>query len=102
MRRSAKLFAGCRRMLRKAGDPGRFEPAQEAAQRACDRLEKAVRLLGTAIAASGPGGTVFGGTPEEGRFNRALGGALEAAGNAQYDLQRAIGHAEEIERTFES
>lgn len=102
MRRSARLYAGCKPMLRKAGDPGRFEPAQQAAQRACERLEKAARLLGTAIAATGPGGTIVGGTSAVDQFDRAFGGAIEASGNAQYDLQRAIGHAEEIKRTFGS
>lgn len=102
MRRSARLYAGCKPMLRKAGDPGRFEPAQQAAQRACDRLQKAARLLGNAIAVTGPGGTIAGGTPALDQFDRAFGGAIEASGNAQYDLQRAIGHAEEIKRTFGS
>jgi len=102
MRRSAKLYAGCRPMLRKAGDPGRFEPARRIAQRGCDRLEKADRLLGKAIAASGPGGSVVADTPEAAQFDRALNGAYEATGNAQYDLQEAIGRAEEIKRTFGS
>lgn len=102
MRRSAKLYAGCRPMLSKAGDPGRFEPARRIAQRGCDRLEKAARLLGKAIAASGPGGSVVVDTPEAAQFDRALNGAYEATGNAQYDLQEAIGRAEEIERTFGS
>lgn len=102
MRRSAKLYAACTPMLRRAGDPGRLAPAQRNAERACNRLDRAARLLAQAIAASDPGGAVVVGTPEEKQFERSWNGAFEATGNAQYDLQRALERAHEIERSFES
>lgn len=102
MRREARLYLGCARVLNRAGDPGRFEPASKLAERACDRLKNAARFLGQAIASSERGGFVYAGSPDEDRFNHALQAALEAAGNGQYDLQRALGQAEEIERTVAS
>jgi len=102
MRRSARLYVECAEMLDRAGEPGRFEPALPDVERACERLEKAAELLEKAIAATDAGGSVVVGTPEEKQFDRAFNGAFEAAGNAQYDLQRALGRAEEIERSFGS
>lgn len=102
MRRSARIYAGCPPMLKRLGDPGRFEPALKIARRACERLRKAAHLLDLAIAASDAGGTVVAGTPEEQQFNRSLNGAFEALGNAQYDLQRALARAHTIERSIES
>jgi hypothetical protein len=89
-------------MLRRAGDPGRFAPVAPQVERACARLAKAGRLLGKAIAVSGSGGTVIAGTPEERQFDRALNGAIEASGNAQYDLQRALEKATAIEAELEA
>lgn len=102
MRREARLYLGCARALDRAGDPGRFEPASRLAKRACDRLRKAARFLEQAIASSEPGGFVYAGSPDEDRFNHAFQAALEAASNGQYELQRALGRAEEIERTVAS
>lgn len=102
MQRSAKLYADCSTTLRQAGDPGRFEPAARMARRACERLAKAARLLEQAIAATDAGGSVVAGTPEEEQFNRSFNGAIEASGNAHYDLQRALDRAREIERSIES
>lgn len=102
MRRSANVYAACAPTVRDAGDPGRFEPVAPQVERACARLAKAARLLGQAVAASGAGGTVVVGTPEERRFDRALNGAMEAAGNAQYDLQRALEKAAAIEAELEA
>lgn len=102
MRRAARLYLGCGRALERAGEPGRFEPAAQFVDRACERLEKAGKLLEQAARSSGPGGFVFAGTAEANKFNRAVSGAFEAAGNGQYDLQRALGRAEEIERGFGS
>lgn len=100
MRRAARLYLGCGRVLERAGEPGRFEPAAQFAERACERLQKAGRLLEQAARSSGPGGFVFAGTAEAKEFNRAVSGAFEAAGNGQYDLQRALGRADEIERSL--
>ena len=100
MRRAAHLYLGCGQALERAGEPGRFEPAARFAERACERLEKAGKLLEQAARSSGPGGFVFAGTAEANQFNRAVSGAFEAAGNGQYDLQRALGRADEIERSF--
>jgi hypothetical protein len=102
MRREARVFLGCARVLDRAGDPGRFEPASRYAERACEGLKKAARFLEQAIASSETGGFVYAGSPDERRFEHALQAATEAAANGQYALQRAIGQAEEIERTFGS
>lgn len=102
MRRSARTYLGCGRALEEAGDAGRLEPARAVAERACAKLVKAAGFLEQAIASSGPGGIVYAGSADEERFNRALGRAFEAAGTAQSDLQRALGRAEEIERTLDS
>jgi hypothetical protein len=102
MRRSAKLYSACAPMLEDAGDPGRFEPVAPQVERACTRLAKAARLFEQAVAASGPGGAVVSGTPEERVFNRALNGAFEAAGNGQFDLQRALEKATAIETELEA
>lgn len=102
MRRSARLYRECGRVLSRAGDPGRFEPASQFAERGCVRLENAAKFLDQAIASSERGGFVYAGTPDERRFDRAFSGATEAAGNGLYDLQRAVGHAEEIARSFGS
>jgi hypothetical protein len=102
MRRSARLYLECGRMLSRAGDPGRFEPAARFAERGCERLKNAAGYLEQAIASSERGGFVIAGTKDEKRFDRALTGATEASGNGQYDLQRAVGRAEEIERGFGS
>lgn len=98
MRREARLYLGCARMLDRAGDPGRFGPASRFAERACERLKKAARFLAQAIASSERGGFVYAGSPDEERFNHALQAATEAAANGRYELQRAVGQAEEIER----
>jgi hypothetical protein len=102
MRRSVKVYTACAPTLSRAGDPGRFAPVAPQVQRACARLAKAARLLEQAIAASGAGGIVVAGTPEQRRFDRALNGAFEAAGNAQYDLQRALEKAAAIEAELEA
>ena len=102
MRRSARLYSGCAPMLERAGDPGRFAPVAPQVERACTRLAKAARLLGQAVEASDAGGAVVAGTPEEAQFNRALNGAFEAAGNAQYDLQTALEKAAAIETELEA
>jgi hypothetical protein len=102
MRREARLYLECERVLTRAGDPGRFQPASRFAERACERLKKAAKFLDQAIASSERGGVVYAGSPEEERFDHAFKGAVEAAGNAQYELQRALGRAEEIERSIGS
>jgi hypothetical protein len=101
MRRSARLYSACAPMLERAGDPGRFAPVEPQVERACTRLAKAARLFGQAVAASDAGGAVVAGTPEEAQFNRAMNGAFEAAGNAQYDLQTALEKAAAIETELE-
>lgn len=102
MRRSANVYSACTPTLRHAGDPGRFEPVVPQVERACARLAKAARLLGQAIASSEAGGVVYAGTPEEQRFNRALRGAMEACGNAQYDLHQAEQRAAAIEAELQA
>jgi hypothetical protein len=102
MRRSIRVYAACTPMLAEAGEPGRFAPALPQVEHACARLTKAARLLRQAVAASDPGGAVVAGTPEERRFDRALNGSFEAAGNAQYDLRRALEQATEIEAEIEA
>ena len=99
MRRQARLFRDCRKTVR--GDPGRFAPAARPARAACRRLERAARLLDEAIAASDPGGTVVAGSAEAARFDRALGRAGEASGNAQFDLQRARQIAADLNRELQ-
>lgn len=102
MRRSARLYSACAPMLERAGDPGRFAPLEPQVETACTRLAKAARLFGQAVAVSDAGGAVVAGTPEEAQFNRALNGAFEAAGNAQYALQRALEKAAAIETELEA
>jgi hypothetical protein len=97
MRRFARVSSACAPMLQRAGDPGRFEAVAPQVERACARLAKAARLFRQAIAASDAGGSVVVGTPEEATFDRALNGAMEASGNAQYDLQRALEKAAALE-----
>ena len=65
-------------------------------------LERAARLLGQAIAASDPGGRVIAGSEEERIFDRAHGGAAEAAEGAHFRLQRAEEIAEGIEDNLRS
>jgi hypothetical protein len=91
-----------RASAQRAGDPGRFEPASRFAKRACERLKKAARFLEQAIASSERGGFVYAGTPDEKRFDHAFKGAAEAAANGLYDVQRALGQTEEIERSVGS
>ena len=100
MRRQARLFRDCSKAVR--GDPGRFAPAARPARAACRRLEMAARLLDEAIAASDPGGTVVVGTAEAARFDRALGRAGEATGNAQFDLRRARQIASDLNRELQA
>jgi hypothetical protein len=102
MRRWAKISSGCARMLRRAGDPGRLEPARRLAERGCNRLTKAARLWTRAASVSRLGGGVVAGTPEAAQFERDFNVAFEATGNAQYDLQESISRANEIKRTFGS
>ena len=102
MRRSARLYLECGQMLNRAGDPGRFEPANRFAERGCERLKNAAGDLEQAIASSDRGGVVIAGTVDAKRFDRAFNRATEASGNGMYDLQRAVGRAEEIERSFGS
>ena len=45
---------------------------------------------------------VYAGTPEERRFNRALRGAMEVCGNAQYDLHQAAQKAAAIEAELQA
>jgi len=102
MRRSANVYSACAPMLESAGDPGRYAPVALQVKRACARLAKAARLLGKAIASSEAGGVVYAGTPEEQRFNRALRGAMEVCGNAQYDLHQAEQKAAAIEAELQA
>jgi hypothetical protein len=102
MRRWARIYSGCARMLRGAGDPGRLEPAHRLAERGCNRLTKAARLWTRAASVSRLGGGVVAGTPGAAQFERDFNAAFEATGNAQYDLQEAISRADEIKRTFGS
>lgn len=102
MQREARLFDHCRRMLEDAGDPGRYEPAARIVERACTRLAKAARLLRQTIAATGTGSAVVAGTPVEEIFDRTIPGAIEASGNAHYDLQRAVERARRIADEIES
>lgn len=81
---------------------GRFEPERALAARACTRLRKAARLLVRVSAALEAGGFVFAGSPEEKEFNRAFGGAIQAAENARHDLQRALERADAIKQSAES
>jgi hypothetical protein len=100
MRREARLYLECAQTLRRAGEPGRFEPTGRFLARACEHLADAGRLLREAAESSGPGGFVFAGTAEAKAFSRAISKAFEAAGNGQNDLHRALADAEEIERSF--
>ncbi|HSK17152.1 MAG TPA: hypothetical protein VK915_13430 [Gaiellaceae bacterium] len=102
MRRDARVFADCPRMLEDAGDPGRYAPAARIVERACTRLAKAKRLLLQALDATDAGGAVVAGTPEEDIFDRAFPGAIEASGNGHYDLQRALERARRIADEIES
>ena len=101
MQRRAKLYDGCARMLGKAGDPGRFQPAATLAGRACKRLGRAADALGKAMGASDASGAVLSGSPEQKIFERSLDAAFEAAGNADYDLQLAEERATSIERKID-
>ncbi len=101
-RREANAYADCKKTLRRAGDPGRLAPARRVAVRACARFNRAARFLGVAIASSSAGGVVEAGTADEKRFERALNGSIEAAGNGQLDLQRAIDKAQEITTRIEA
>ena len=96
MRREARLFRDCGVMLRRAGAPGRLAPAAKRVRRACERLDRAARLLGQAISVTDAGGAVVAGSDDERIFDRAHGGAREAAGNAHYGLQRAQEIAQDI------
>jgi len=102
MRRWARIYSECARMLRRAGDPGRLEPAHRLAERGCNRLTKAARLWRRAGSVSRLGGGVVAGTPDAGQFERDFNAAFEATGNAQYDLQEAISRANEIRKTLGS
>lgn len=102
MRREARLFGDCRRMLEDAGDPGRYEPAARSVERACTRLARAARLLRQTIAATSTGSAVVAGTPVEEILDRTIPAAIEASGNAHYDLQRAVERARRIADEIES
>ena len=98
MRREARLVSDCGAMLRRAGDPGRMAPAAKRVRRACERLDRAARLLEQAISVTDAGGAVVAGSDDDRIFDRAHGGAREAAGSAHYGLQRA----QEIARDIKS
>jgi hypothetical protein len=102
MRREIRLFSDCGAMVRRAGDPGRMAPAAKRARRACERLDRAARLLEQAISVTDAGGAVVAGSDDERIFDRAHGGAREAAGNAHYGLQRAQEIAQDIKSTLPS
>jgi hypothetical protein len=101
MERAARAYRECIPALKGAGDAGRYEPSRALVKQACTRLTKAAHLLEIAIASSEVGGGVVAGTPEEARFEDAMNGAFEAAGNAQYSLERAHERAERITKEIE-
>lgn len=95
MARLAKTYSRCLRSLRRAGEPGRFEPAARIAERACKRTENAGSLLEEALAIEAAG--IFSQADAD-RYNAAVERALEAQGNAVNDFAQASASARTIEQ----
>ena len=102
MERAAKVYRECMPALKGAGNAGHYEPSRALVEQACTRLTKAAHFLEIAIASSELGGGVVAGTPKQARFEAAMNGAFEAAGNAQYSLERAHERAEGITKGIEA
>jgi hypothetical protein len=94
MAKLAKTYSRCLRSLRRAGEPGRFEPAARIAERACKRAERAGSLLEEALAIEAG----ISSQAEADRYNAAVERALEAQGNAVNDFAQASARARTIEQ----
>lgn len=87
IRSEIAVFEGCRPMLKRAGDPGRFARAERTVLRACGRFERATRALHRVLDAGGP--TAVVGTPEEKVITAGMDASTEAGGNGYNLLMRA-------------
>lgn len=87
IRSEIAVLEECRPTLRRAGDPGRFAPAERRVRRACDRFERAAGALHRVLDAGGP--TAVVGTPEEKIISAGMEVATEAEGNGYNTLTRA-------------
>jgi hypothetical protein len=87
VRSEIAVLEECRPTLRRAGDPGRFAPAERRVRRACDRFERAAGALHRVLDAGGP--TAVVGTPEEKIISAGMDVSTEAEGNGYNTLTRA-------------
>jgi hypothetical protein len=106
LRRTATVFDGCRAALRSAGDAGRFQPAAELAQRACETLHKAAADLRRTkgyddiVLVSIDAADLERVMKEVQRYNRLINGGFAKQGAAGKLLAKAIVKAQRIKQTF--
>jgi hypothetical protein len=79
IRSELAVLEECLPMLKRAGDAGRFRPAEKRVRKACDRFDRAARALHRVLDAGGPSAVV--GTPEAKIISAGMDVSAEAEGN---------------------
>jgi hypothetical protein len=87
IRSELAVLEDCGPMLGRAGDAGRFAPAEKRVRKACERFDRAAAALHRVLDAGGP--TAVVGTPEEKIISSGMEVATEAEGNGYNTLTRA-------------
>jgi hypothetical protein len=93
MVKNAKAYSTCLPSLRRAGDPGRFGPAANIAERACMKLNSAGNMMKKAVAIESAGIETH---TEADKYNDLVGRSIDAQANAISVFERAKLRAQEI------
>lgn len=91
--RLAKVYATCLPTLKRAGSPGRLEPAARTALRACMRFEQSANRMSIAVALQAAG---IDSQEKADRYSALVSQSIEAQGNGSNAMERARMRAEEI------
>ena len=97
--RSRDFDDTCKAALRRAGSPGRYQPAQPMVHRACAMLHQAALQLRHALATGMISGSIIEGA-DFADFNQATNGAFNKESNATNVLAHALAKADRITERF--
>jgi hypothetical protein len=98
MTRLAKTFSTCLRSLKRAGEPGRMQPAARMARRACEKFQKSADAMRKAMAMEAG----IDSQAEADQFSALLDIAIEAQGNGTNVLEEARLRAVQIRESLPS
>jgi hypothetical protein len=93
MSRLAKTYSTCLPSLRRAGDPGRLQPAARVAREACKKFQRSASAFREAVAIDEAG--VYS-QEQADKYNTLIDRAIETQGNAINTLEQVRARAEQI------